>query len=293
MTDIHESAGAYALNALDAAELAEFEAHLATCETCQSEVAELCAIAAELSLMSLADPPATLRDNTLAAITDAPQLPADDSDPRAGGPVTGDGIRAAADSRRVVRAGGPRRALPGTEVPEELQERPVDEVAVRRQRRRNRILTGVVAAMLALVVGLGGVIYVLVQERQASVAQVGLEQQLYEAPDTTFTTRDLRSGGKVTFVSSAQLNRAMFVGTDLPDPGADSRYQLWTMTGPEPRWVVASSISRDVQITDTEPTVKVFFTGNIAGADFLCVNVEPAGSTSERPTVPPLASAPV
>jgi anti-sigma factor RsiW len=289
MTDIHQTAGSYALNALDAAELAEFETHLATCEACQSEVSELCAIAAELSLLSLADPPPALRDDTLAAIQGTQQLPADDSEPGA----AGDGRRPAADSRRVVRAGGPRRALPGTEAPAELEEPPVDEVAVRRQRRRNRILTGVVAAMLALVVGLGGVVYVLVQERQAQVAQISLEQQLYEAPDTTYTTRDLRSGGKVTFVASAQLNRAMFIGTDLPDPGSDNRYQLWTMTGPEPRWVVASSISRDVQITDTEPTVKVFFTGNVADADFLCVNVEPASSTSERPTVPPLASAPV
>ena len=48
----------------------------------------------------------------------------------------------------------------------------LDEVALRRQRRRSRFLTGLVAAMLALAVGLGGVVYTLLQDRQAQVAQI-------------------------------------------------------------------------------------------------------------------------
>ena len=48
---------------------------------------------------------------------------------------------------------------------------------------------------------------------------------------------DLPNGGQASFVVSEGLNRALFIGTDLPDPGPDNRYQMWTMTGTEPKWI--------------------------------------------------------
>jgi hypothetical protein len=292
MSDLHETAGSYAVDALDVAELAEFEAHLAGCEICRDEVAELCETAAELSLLVLAAPPPELRDRIMAEIQDTPQLPATEPDVPPAHRVGTNGSRPAAESLRAVSASGPRRALPESEVVEEPPTT-VDEVAQRRQRRRSRFLTGLVAAMLALAVGLGGVVYSLLQDRQAQVAQIGLEQQLYAAPDVQFKATDLKGGGKATFVFSEQLNRALFIGSDLPDPGRDKRYQLWTMNGPEPKWVVATSITRDSQISDRESAVKVFFRGDIAGADWLCVSLEPKDNTSNKPTVPPSGSAAV
>jgi len=300
MSELHETAGSYALNALDSAELVEFEAHLATCPVCQSEVAELCETAAQLSLLSLAAPPPSLRDTILAAIQDTAQIPAEDIDPGTTDPAAANGSRSpgqAGQAVRTVRTSGPRRALPETErdQPDEAEPAPrlVDEVAARRQRRRTRLLTGLVAALLALTVGLGGLVYTLVQARQAQIASISLEQQLYAAPDVTFTTTDLKGGGKATFVVSEQLNRAQFIGTDLPDPGQDKRYQLWTMTGPEPKWVVATSITRDTRITERGPAVKAFFRGDIAAADWLCISLEPRDNNSDRPTVPPVGFAEV
>ena len=293
MTEVHEFAGSYALHALDPVELTDFETHLVTCDTCQDEVAELCETAAELSLLSQATPPPGLRDSILAAIQTIPQLPAEESSQAPAHPVATNGSRPAAESLGSVRASGPRRALPGTEEPDEPEPQPVDELTQRRQRRRSRILTGLVAALLALAVGLGGVVYTLVQQRQAQVAQISLEQQLYAAPDVAFTTTDLKGGGKATFVVSEQLNRALFIGSDLPDPGRDKRYQLWTMNGPEPKWVVATSVTRDSQITDRDPAVKVFFHGDVAAADWLCVSLEPKDNTTNKPTVPPAGSAEV
>ena len=292
MSEIHELAGSYALNALDTADLTEFEAHLATCPTCQAEVAEFCETAAELSLLSLATPPPALRDNILAAIQNTPQITSDDTDQRTS---STNGRRPGEMPVGAVRT-GPRRALPGTEVPDgpDQPDEPgtvsrVDEVALRRQRRRLRLLSGLVAAMLAVAVGLGGVIYTLLQERQAQVAAISLEQQLYAAPDVEFSPPiDLKGGGKATFVFSEQLNRALFIGTDLPDPGRDKRYQLWTMDGPEPKWKLADSITRDTQISDRDSAVKVFFRGDIAGADWLCVSVEPKDNLTDVPTVPPV-----
>ena len=159
MTEMHESTGTYALNALDAAELTEFEAHLATCETCSVEVAEFCETAVELSLLSLATPPSTLRSHVLDAIRIEPQLSAPDSAAGAGASGTPIATRPAA-----LTARRPRRAVPGSEPPDEPElprlpepePAPVDELAERRQRRRTRILSGLVAAMLVLAVGLGG-----------------------------------------------------------------------------------------------------------------------------------------
>jgi hypothetical protein len=186
---------------------------------------------------------------------------------------------------------GPRRAAPGSEVPtvEEESEARGDQLALPRQRRRTRVLSGLVAALLALVVGLGGVVYSLVQERQAQVAQTTLEQQLYSAPDAVTTTSALPGGGQVTFIASRQLNRALFLGTDLPDPG-QNRYQLWTATGTDPQDL--TGVFRDVQVAETDPGIKVFFSGDVAGADFLAVNLEPVGSTPQTPTSSVLAAGP-
>jgi anti-sigma factor RsiW len=290
VSEIHESTASYALDALDRPELVEFEAHLATCETCRNEVARFSETAAELTLLSLATPPPRLRASILDAIAKAPQLPAEDSADRNGWPVSVNGARPADLTQRTAWPTGPRRALPGSEVPED-PEPPVDEVALRRQRRRTRILGGLVAAMLLVAVGLGGVIYTLVQQRQAQIAQVTLEEQLYEAPDATIVTTDLKGGGQGSFIASKELNRALFIGTGLPDPGPGNRYQLWTMTGEEPKWVTATSVSRDIEITDPGPGVKVFFSGDVARADFLCINLEPVNNTTNKPTSPPLAAA--
>jgi anti-sigma factor RsiW len=295
MSEMHELAGSYALNALDTTELAEFEAHLATCPTCQADVSEFCETAAELSLLSLATPPPELRDNILAAIQNTPQISADGT---FGGqaPASPNGSRPREVALRTVGT-GPRRARPETEVPDEPDEPGtelaprVDEVALRRQRRRTRLLSGLVAAMLAVAVGLGGVVYTLVQDRRAQVASISLEQQLYAAPDVVFgPAKPLVGGGTGSFVFSRQLNRALFIGTDLPDPGRDKRYQLWTMDGPEPKWKVATRVTRDTQITDRDAAVKVFFSGDVAGSDWLCVSIEPKDNLTDTPTVPPVGS---
>ena len=67
MSAVHKSTGSYSLNALEAAERAEFEAHLATCEPCRDEVARFRETAAELSVLSVAEPPPGLSGDILDA----------------------------------------------------------------------------------------------------------------------------------------------------------------------------------------------------------------------------------
>jgi anti-sigma factor RsiW len=293
VSELHETTGSYVLNALDSAELREFEVHLATCDICPDEIAAFGRIAAELSVLQLADPPDSLRTSILDAIRTTPQLSAETAPARAGtavttAPATANGTRHPAQSRRAARAGGPRRALAEPAIAGGAE--PVDELAQLRQRRQTRILSGLVAAMLALAVGLGGVVYSLVQQRQAQVAQITLEEQLYAAPDARTVTVPLEAGGQVTFIASKQLDRALFIGTDLPDPGPDNRYQLWTGTGDPTAENGITGVSRDNQVADTDAGAKVFFSGRVTTADFLAVNVERVGSTPDTPTTAVLAA---
>ena len=271
MIDIHETAAPYAVDALDPAEFVEYEDHLTGCTACQDELAELYETAAELSLLAQATPRPALRGSVLDAVRAPPQI--------SEGPSVG------ATGGEDQPEPEPETELPRSEAPDQ----PDDELAIRRRRRRTRVLAGLVAAVLALAVGLGGVVYPMVQQRQAQVAQVLLEEQLYAAPDSVTTTTALPGGGQATFVASRQLDRAVFVGTDLPDPGAN-RYQLWTVTGSDLN--KPTGVFRDAQATDPGSEVKLFFSGNVAEADYLAVNLEPAGGTSPTPTTPVLAVGP-
>ena len=280
---MHEDAAAYALAALDTAEMVEFESHLATCEFCQQEVAEFSRTAAQLSLLDQATPPSRLRSNVLEVMRQLPQLPAENLAERLGTPATPNG-RTGTDRRTGSVA--PRRAMPGSWIPDVDSQR-VDDLELRRQRRRRRILSGLVAALLILAVGLGGVIYTLVQQRQAQVAerkaevaQKTFEEQLLRAEDVRVVVAPtLQGGGRCTFIVSKKLNRALYLGTNMPDPGQGLHYQLWTVTG------TRSNI--DPALDNPVPNVRPwrqFFRGDVAQADFLAVSIEPDGSTPAVPT---------
>jgi anti-sigma factor RsiW len=290
---MHEDAAAYALGSLDAAELAEFEAHLATCEFCQQEVAEFSRTAAELSLLTQATPSPRLRPNVLAVTQRLPQLAAEDEVGER--PDTPAFPSRGTSTDLLTRPAGPRRAMPGSwtpdeipdEIPDELDSRRVDDLELRRQRRRSRILRGLVAAMLILAVGLGGVIYTLVQQRQAvvaerkaEVAQKTFEEQLLRAEDARMVVAPtLQGGGRCTFIVSRKLNRALYLGTNMPDPGQGRHYQLWTVTGTRSN----NHPDLDNPVPNVRPW-RQFFRGNVAKADFLAVSIEADGSTPVVPT---------
>jgi anti-sigma-K factor RskA len=71
--EIHDAAGAYALDAVDDLERARFEAHLARCATCRQDVADFRATAQHLAAAIAEDPPAALRGDVLSAIRDVRQ----------------------------------------------------------------------------------------------------------------------------------------------------------------------------------------------------------------------------
>lgn len=254
MSEIHGAVGSYVVNALDRDEREEFEAHLAVCPTCTREVQEFCETAAELSLLaSEAPPPAALRSSILSAISEVRPLPPELLPSEA--PA---GIAPAEPSPAAAKT------APG--------ERPIDELALRRQQRRTRILSVLVAAVMAAALALGGVVYGLVQARQSQVAQQAAETELLTAPDVKTYTATMKDGGQVSFVVSRSLNRAMFVGKDLPAVGADRAYQLWTLEGKAaiPDNTVPGGGDR-----------KEFFREPLSGVTGLAVSVEAAGGAQQ------------
>jgi len=248
VSEIHGAVGSYVVNALDPDELEEFEAHLAVCPTCTQEVQEFAETAAELSLLANATPPPALRASILTAISEVRPLPPEPAE-MASAEVT-----------------APETAAAPAPTPQ------VDELALRRQQRRTRILTVLVAAVVAAALALGGVVYGLVNARQAQVAQQAAETELLTAPDVKTYVATMKDGGQVSFVVSKSLNRAMFIGKDLPSVGADRTYQLWTLEGqrPIPDNLVAGGGDR-----------KEFFRETLSGVTGLAVSVENASGAQQ------------
>jgi hypothetical protein len=252
MSEIHGAVGSYVVNALDPDELEEFEAHLAACPTCSREVQEFAETAAELSLLASAPPPPpVLRSSILAAVSEVRPLP---PEPPA------ETVAAESVPREVVAA--------------PTAGRPIDELALRRQRRRTRILSVLVAAVVAAALALGGVVYGLVNARQAQVAQQAAETELLTAPDVKTYSATMKDGGQISFVVSKSLDRAMFIGRDLPTVGADRTYQLWTLEGQRP---IADNV------VPGGGDRKEFFRETLDGVTGLAVSVETAGG-AQQPT---------
>ena len=73
--DVHNLAGAYALDALDEVERLLFERHLASCAACRAEVDEFRLTASRLGAAVAVVPPPVMRDRVLTAVDTTRQRP--------------------------------------------------------------------------------------------------------------------------------------------------------------------------------------------------------------------------
>lgn len=274
MSEIHDAAAAYALDALDPVEQQEFEEHLDTCADCRNEVEELRATAADLVLSVVAPPPPpALRAAVLAGIVGVEQLP----------PAPGRPRRAMASSRAEDEPADAPLAVARPAEPTYQG----DELALRRASRRARLLSVLVAAVTVVALALGGVVYSLARQAEAPpVAAPPVTQgpqvdpSLLAAPDAEILPTTLSNGADVSFVVSKSQNRAAIVSTNLPLPGAGNTYQLWTLKGD-------TVVRRDNTLPGGTNQVQLF-TGPIDDSTQLAVNIEPVGTDPELPTTPVL-----
>lgn len=253
MSEIHVGVGSYVADALDAQEEEEFAAHLAVCPACRREVREFSETAAELARVAAVTPPAELRSAVLGAIREVRPLPPDNLPAEAPSP------QPTTDTREAAIA----------------ETSPVDELAVRRERRTRRWLTAVAAAAVVVALALGGWGWGLNEQRQDQVAQAQAEDELLSAPDAKIVVTPLRDGGRASFVVSKAQDRALFIGTDLPSPGAGQTYQLWRVYSPND--------IRSAGLVPAGGRQQRYLEGDVQDATALAVSLEPEGG-SPTPT---------
>lgn len=271
MTELHDAAAAYALDALDPAEREEFEEHLAGCEDCRREVAAFQETAAALVLAEPVPlPPPSLRVSVLDAVAGLEQLPPLPAAPTADEVAAGPG----------APVGGPPAVVP-------VDDPVVDELALRRASRRARVLSVLVAAVTVVALALGFTVWGLVRQQEPPAAGPAptvtvpqVDPSLLAAPDARIYSATV-NGAAASFVVSKRLNRAAFVSAELPAPTAGDVYHLWTLKG--------STVRPDNVFSGSGQTAQEF-SGPVDDSTNLAINVEPAGTSPQTPTTPVLAA---
>jgi anti-sigma-K factor RskA len=271
--DVHDLAALYAVDALESAEQAAFERHLPGCPRCQAELADYAEVTAHLAEAVAQDPPPALRAAVLGAIHHTRPLPVlSDETPTGGGAAPANtGTSPGAESAEKGSPGS-TTGHPGAEV--------VSLDAHRR--RRHRLLAAAAAAVLLPGIALGGwslgVQSEQRQQEQLAAQQQDRENRLLAAPDVT-THRIEVEGRPATVVVSQEQDTALFVSTDLPDPGPGREYQLWLIREDTP--------VPDVHFTGGQ--VRTWLDGDVADAAAVAMTIEPAGG-STTPTLPVVAA---
>lgn len=252
--DVHALSGAYALDALTPDEARAFEQHLATCEACRDEVASLREAASALAEPVADAPPARLRDNVLAGITQVRPLPP------VGGTPEGPGEPEPVEP-------------PRTDEP--------DELAARRKRRAPAWLVAVAAA-LALLAGGAVVRSVQLSQQLDSVTASGADiAQVVTAPDATTSTAEVSGGGRAAVVSSASLGRAVLVTDGMPAAPAGKVWQVW--------YIGDDGGASSAGFVPDGQRAAVALQGDLGTAGAVGVTLEPAGG-SQQPTTKPVVA---
>lgn len=259
--DPHALVGAYALDALTPDEREQFEAHLATCTACQTEVSDFRETLAETAAVTQTAPPQRLRADILASIATVRQL--DPQSQTANHPTNSQSV-----GDFTNRTSIPSRD-PGQVVIRPARWRRVTEIAV--------------AAVVAIVLAIGGWTVGRHQQSQTVQADQSAQQRLLSAPDARIYHQPMPGGAKVAYIISRSRNAGMVAVSGRPDPGAGHVFQLWTMhtehgkTVPEP--------DRTFTGQQTQP---IWLTGSLANAIAVAITIEPDGG-SKHPTTNPFA----
>ena len=248
--DLHNLAGAYAVDAVDDAERARFQAHLAGCSQCQAEVASLQAAAVELSSTTTAAPPPSLRTSVLRDIKSVRPLPPE-----------------------VTSQAAPHiepATLSAPSAPASLESRRAE----RARRAPRQWLAGVAAAA---VLATGGLVW-HPWSPDTNTVQLTATQQVLQAKDAQRFDKSI-GAATATIVRSPSLKKAVIVTSNLPAAPEGKVYQLWLQQGTS--MVKAGFVPAG-------PSNTVLLQGNAATAAGAGVTIEPAGG-SDKPTLPPVA----
>ena len=254
--DIHGLSGAYAVDAVDAVERARFEAHLDSCSACRSEVATLRAAATELTLVTVAAPPNSLRESVLRNIASVRPLPPLVTPEEASSPGLGEWSTASAPDSPAVASLESKRA-------ERARRAPL-----------RQWLAGVAAAA---VLATGGLVWHPWSSDTRTV-QLTATQQVLQATDAQRIEAKV-GDATATVVRSASLKKAVIVTANMPAAPEGKVYELWLQQG-------LTMVRAGLMPAGLANTV--LLDGDAATAHAVGITLEPAGG-SDTPTLPPVA----
>lgn len=247
---LHLLTGAYALNALDGDEREAFERRALASPDAREEVRGLSETAALLAYATPpVSPPPELKAKVMASIRNTRQLPPES--------VVSD--LGTARRRRAARSSGTTAA---------------------------RWLGAAAAVFLVAAAGLGAWAINLAGEQQrteqrleALARQQAEVMAVFSAPDSRVIPAHM-DGATVTIAHSAQADKAAVITHNLPRLGEDRDYELWLISdaGARPAGLIQPGDSAEVSMN---------VLGEVSGAVYLGITVEPAGG-SPQPTSDPI-----
>ncbi len=246
---LHSLSAPYALDALDDARQDRFERHLRVCGSCRAEVHGFTPVVAALAEVSAVMPPASLRDQVLAAISVTQQLP-----PKSVKSPATVGGRAG----RKARGRGSARPPHSTWLP--------------------RLALAAGAVGLATSAVLGGITVSAWNERSGAEAQAQAIAAVLAAPDARLVSAPTSVGGSVTVVASVRQGMMVFISSGLRPLEGSRVYQLWLIG----RTIRSAGLVPAAKDGKTAPVLA----SGLAAGDEIGVTVEPAGGSSAPTTAP-------
>lgn len=247
MNDIHDLLGAYCTDALDPQERTAFEEHLAACSECRDEAADFREVLGALADAHPVDPPGSLADAVVA---------------------------------RARTLGHPDGAhLPATSLitPPAPTARPTNTPLVPARRRLAPWMAA--AAAGAVLFGSG---FSLGRQPGPSEPGSGNAGDM-AAVVTVAAAADARvlpvdfMGTPSRVVMSQEMDKAVFLASELPTPAREMVYQMWSVTGD------GQMVSAGVFTPADDGHLAALLQGGAAGVEKWMITLEPPGG-SEYPT---------
>ena len=253
MNDTHDLLGAYCTDALDPAERTAFEAHLATCGTCRTEAAQFREVLAAMADADPVRPPADLEEAVVAGVRAGGDHAAPDPHPATAQPL--------ADGE------------PALEPVADLGEQ-----AARRGRRGwARVAPWMAAAAAGAVLfatGVGvGRTQVPAESATAGSAQMADVVAVASAADAHVMSVDIM-GTTSRLVTSEEMNKSVFLASELPMPAKGMCYQVWRVTED------GQMVSAGAFTPDSDGHIAAVLDGDSTDVAKFMITMEPPGGSA-------------
>ena len=251
MNDIHDLLGAYCADALEPAERVAFERHLSTCHQCRDEAEDFREVLAALADAHPVHPPRSLEDAVVArARTGQPGQPADTAGGGTLDPTTPD------------VGSDPTPATVSARVP-----------------AWRRVTPWVAAAAAGAMLFAGGLGLGRSQAPAESAAPAGdMAAVLAVASAADAHVLPVAIMGTTSrVVMSGEMNKAVFLASELPMPAKGMVYQVWTVA-PDGQMISAGSFT-----PGEDGHIATLLDCGTAGVDKFMITMEPPGG-SEHPS---------